>query len=92
MRLQNDRFNWAIDHMQQGLCMFDADRRLAVFNRRYAEMYNLPPGEIRIGQTLEEVLDCRAAAGACRRRISRNSSAGARRRRRAVAAARMLSR
>jgi diguanylate cyclase (GGDEF)-like protein len=64
LRLQNERFDWAINHMSQGLCMFDADRRLSVFNRRYAEMYNLPSDAIRIGQTLEEVLDSRAAAGA----------------------------
>jgi len=64
LRLQNDRFDWAINHMSQGLCMFDGDGRLSVFNRRYAEMYNIPPDAIRIGQTLEDVLQCRAAAGA----------------------------
>jgi diguanylate cyclase (GGDEF)-like protein len=64
LRLQNERFDWAINHMSQGLCMFDADRRLSVFNRLYAEMYNISPQKIRVGQTLEEVLDSRAAAGA----------------------------
>lgn len=64
LRQQNDRFDWAINHMSQGLCMFDADRRLSVFNRRYAEMYNIRPDALKRGQTIDEVLDCRAAAGA----------------------------
>lgn len=37
------RFEVAINNMLQGLCMFDADRRLIVCNQRYAEMYALPP-------------------------------------------------
>lgn len=64
LRQQNERFDWAINHMPQGLCMFDADRRLSVFNRRYAEMYNIPPAALERGQTVDEVLDCRVAAGA----------------------------
>ncbi|MEM6463273.1 MAG: PAS-domain containing protein [Pseudomonadota bacterium] len=39
---QNRRFNAALDHMSQGLVMFDKDRRLMVCNRRFLEVYGLP--------------------------------------------------
>ena len=37
------RFNAALNNMSQGLCMFDADKRLVVCNERYARLYSLPP-------------------------------------------------
>ncbi len=43
--------------------MFDADERLAVCNRRYAEMYNLPPEIARPGTKLSTLLEYRAAHG-----------------------------
>src|SRR5947209_1510701 len=39
---QNRRFDAALNNMPHGLSMFDADRRLIVCNRRFAEMYRLP--------------------------------------------------
>ena len=33
----------AINNMGEGLCMFDAEKRLVVCNDRYAKMYRLPP-------------------------------------------------
>ena len=43
LETQNLRFDTALDNMGTGLCMFDADKRLAVCNKRYAELYQLPP-------------------------------------------------
>src|ERR1700722_11917797 len=63
LELQNLRFESAINNMTQGLCMFDRDRRLLVSNRSYAEMYRIPPQEVRPGMTLEEVLQQRLDAG-----------------------------
>ena len=60
---QNMRFDFAVNNMRQGLCMFDADQRLVFWNRQYAEMYNIPHEKIRLGDTLAEVLDQRAKAG-----------------------------
>ena len=37
--------------------------RLVVCNRRYLDMYGLLPDAVRPGRTLEEILDCRIAAG-----------------------------
>jgi len=53
----------ALDKLRQGLCVFDGQRRLLLFNRRYAEMYDLRPENLWIGMTLEQVADLRYAAG-----------------------------
>ena len=63
LRQQNTRFEWAINNMAQGLCMFDRDKRLVVFNRPYAELYRLAPENVRTGQSLEEIFQQRTAAG-----------------------------
>ena len=60
---QNIRFDAAINNMRQGLCMFDADRRLIVSNRLYATMYGLAPDEVVPGMTLDEVVALRLRAG-----------------------------
>ena len=49
--------------MSQGLVMFDSSNWLVVCNRRYLDMYGLLPDAVRPGRTLEEILDCRIAAG-----------------------------
>jgi PAS domain-containing protein len=53
----------ALDKMRQGLCVFDGEQRLLLFNRRYAEMYKLRPESLRLGMTLRDVIDLRYAAG-----------------------------
>ena len=60
---QNIRFAAALNNMTQGLCMFDRDRRLVVSNRRYAEIFRIRPQDVRIGMSLEEMLDQRLQAG-----------------------------
>lgn len=60
--VQNRRMDTALHNMSQGLCMFDAQERLVVCNRRYKELYNLP-GSIGRGSTLTELLQTRRAAG-----------------------------
>lgn len=53
----------ALDHIQQGLCVFDGERRLLLFNRQYATMYDLDPRQLWIGMTLRDVVDLRYTAG-----------------------------
>ncbi len=53
----------ALDRIRQGLCVFDEQQRLLLFNRLYAEMYGLDPGQLWIGMTLRDVVDLRYAAG-----------------------------
>ena len=61
----NERTRWldaAIDNMIQGLCIFDAQNRLMVWNERYTSMYNIPPDKIWRGCTVRDLLDARIAA------------------------------
>ena len=53
----------ALDRIRQGLCVFDEQQHLVLFNRRYAEMYDLKPSQLRLGMTLRDVVDLRYAAG-----------------------------
>ena len=49
LRIQNQRFDMALDHMGEGLCMFDTEKRLVVCNDRYAKMYRLPHELLKTG-------------------------------------------
>ena len=53
----------ALDRIRQGLCVFDGEQRLLLFNRQYAAMYDLDPDQLWIGMTLRDVVDLRYAAG-----------------------------
>lgn len=46
----------ALANMSQGLCMFDAEERLVIFNPRFAEIYGLSPQDIEPGMTTEELM------------------------------------
>ena len=52
---QNMRFTAAVDNMSQGLCMFDREQKLVICNKRYADIYGLPPraGEARAPRCAE---------------------------------------
>ena len=63
LRAQNLRFDAAINNMSQGLLMFDAQGRLAIHNRRYLEVYRLPPEKIKPGMTVEDLIRCRIENG-----------------------------
>ena len=60
---QNARFEAAINNMTQGLCLFDADQRVVIANRRYAEIYGLTHEQVKSGTSLREILEARAATG-----------------------------
>jgi PAS domain S-box-containing protein len=64
-RLQDHKLKLdaALNHMSQGLCMFDPAARLVLCNARYLEMYDLPPEAIMPGCTLLDLLERRKAVG-----------------------------
>jgi Na+/proline symporter/signal transduction histidine kinase/CheY-like chemotaxis protein len=55
-----------LENVSQGISVVDGDLRLVAWNRRYVEMYAYPPGFLRIGQPIEEVLRFNAARGRLR--------------------------
>ena len=60
---QKLRLDTAINHMGEGLCMFDAEKRLVVCNDRYAKMYRLPPELLRAGTPHHEIIKHRITSG-----------------------------
>ncbi|MEJ2623272.1 MAG: EAL domain-containing protein [Pseudolabrys sp.] len=61
--VQNKRLDSAVNNMNQGLCMFDDDGRVVVWNQRYLDMYRMDPARVRVGCSLIDVLEARVAAG-----------------------------
>lgn len=59
----NLRLDAALDNMSQGLCLYDANNRLSVVNRRFCEMFELPPERVRPGMSFRDVLELSVAAG-----------------------------
>ncbi|HET8587350.1 MAG TPA: EAL domain-containing protein [Candidatus Limnocylindria bacterium] len=57
LRIQNLRFDVALNTMTHGLSMYDADGRLIVCNRRYAELYRLPPELCESGTPLRTIVE-----------------------------------
>jgi diguanylate cyclase (GGDEF)-like protein/PAS domain S-box-containing protein len=53
----------ALENMSQGLCMFDAELRLIVCNKRYAELYDLPDDLTKPGTPLRAILERHIAKG-----------------------------
>ncbi|HWB46619.1 MAG TPA: PAS-domain containing protein [Hyphomicrobiaceae bacterium] len=66
LKAQNDRFRAAINNMSQGVCLFDAEKRVVIANNRYAELYGLSQDQVSPGTSLRDILNARAARGVYR--------------------------
>jgi diguanylate cyclase (GGDEF)-like protein/PAS domain S-box-containing protein len=63
LRISNRRFEAAISNMAHGLTMLDKDQRLIVGNRRFAELYALPPELLMPGTLLSDLIGHSIARG-----------------------------
>jgi methyl-accepting chemotaxis protein len=63
MRIKIRRLTNALNHMSQGLCMFDAAGRIVVCNQQYLRMYKLSPEVVKPGCTLLELMEHRKQTG-----------------------------
>ena len=63
LREQNIRLDTALNNMSQGLCMFDSNEQIVVFNRRFLEMHKLSPQVVKPGCTLRELIQHRKDVG-----------------------------
>lgn len=45
-----------LEHMSQGIFMVDAERKIAVINRRVIELLGLPPGLVKAGTSFDDIL------------------------------------
>jgi diguanylate cyclase (GGDEF)-like protein len=59
----NMHFDAALSNMTQGLCMFDGDRRLVVWNERYAQLYRLQPDLLKVGTPHDAIIANHAFLG-----------------------------
>jgi len=63
LSLRNMQLDAALNNMGHGLCMFDADNRLQLWNESYLRMYRIAPSRIFAGCTVEQMFEARKAAG-----------------------------
>jgi diguanylate cyclase (GGDEF)-like protein len=56
LRETNLRLDAALDNMSQGLCLFNAQNRLEVINRRFFDIFDLPRDSIKLGASYSEVI------------------------------------
>jgi diguanylate cyclase (GGDEF)-like protein len=52
----NTQFDAALSNISQGISMFDKDKRLVVWNDRYAELYHLPESVLKAGTPVNELM------------------------------------
>ena len=57
------RYRDAVEHLHQGLCVFDREGRITVVNGSYAESLRLPTGSVRSGMTGLDVIRLGMEAG-----------------------------
>lgn len=50
------RLNTALTHMRQGLCLYDAEERLILHNRRFLEIYGFPADCDLVGMKLNDLI------------------------------------
>jgi diguanylate cyclase (GGDEF)-like protein len=60
---QNAKLDAVLSNVTQGVCFFDGKKRLLLWNRRYTDIYNLPPEAVHVGSSLEEIVGYREMAG-----------------------------
>jgi PAS domain S-box-containing protein len=65
LQAQALRYQVALDSISPGVAFFDAEERLVLCSRRYAEIYRLDCDRLTPGVTLREVIELRVAAGTC---------------------------
>ncbi len=65
---QDLRFNQrvleaALENMSQGICVVDAELKVVAWNRRYAQLFDYPPGLLAIGRPIAELTGHNIARG-----------------------------
>ena len=53
----------ALDHMEQGVCVYDAHNRIVLVNQRYLSFFNMSSDIVRVGTSYREVLAHSAKRG-----------------------------
>jgi diguanylate cyclase (GGDEF)-like protein/PAS domain S-box-containing protein len=59
----NMRFDAALSNMSQGISMFDGEKRLVVWNERYAALYDYAPDVLKVGVHVNALAEHRVTCG-----------------------------
>jgi signal transduction histidine kinase/ActR/RegA family two-component response regulator len=63
LALGKQRLDTALDNMSQGICLFGADKKLIISNRRFRQIYEFDEGEVQPGTPFGEILRHHFARG-----------------------------
>jgi methyl-accepting chemotaxis protein len=63
MQVQLRQLTSALNHMPQGLCMFDKDQRVVLSNRQYRELHKFTSEAVKPGRTLRQLIQHRKDSG-----------------------------
>lgn len=63
LELGRQQFDAVLNNISQGVCFFDGNKRLQLWNRRYAEIYGLTPDALGVGRSLAEIVNDRQQVG-----------------------------
>jgi PAS domain S-box-containing protein len=63
---RNKRLDAALSHIEEGVCLYDANLNLVTFNQRYLDLLGLPADLVRPGLSLYALLDLKVGLGLIR--------------------------
>ncbi len=63
IQYNRDLLQHALDHVRQGITVFDGNLRLVSWNRAFEELFDLPPDLARVGVGLDEIILFNAGRG-----------------------------
>ncbi|HMF26527.1 MAG TPA: EAL domain-containing protein [Pseudolabrys sp.] len=63
IKKRDEQLNAALENISQGLCMFDASKRLMICNRQYADIYELSEELTKPGTPFQTILEHTIAKG-----------------------------
>jgi Na+/proline symporter/signal transduction histidine kinase len=63
IRFNRELLEATLQNVSQGICVFDAEMRIATWNGRFLELNDVPPDLIRVGMSLAELVDFLTARG-----------------------------
>jgi diguanylate cyclase (GGDEF)-like protein len=75
----NRHFDAALGHMSQGICMYDGDHRLVMWNDRFVQLYGFPPELVTLGRPFKELFGHLVATGKITEQPDRYAAARAER-------------
>lgn len=65
LQFSKDLLAATLEHIDPGVSVVDKDLRLVAWNRRYVEIFDYPPGFVRVGQPVDDLIRYNAMRGEC---------------------------